>query len=256
MKSAIEIEKLFYTNFNALVVYKQDFFAGIIDGLIRTGFIPYEEFDDLLQNINEILLKNASTYQQNFKGTGSLNGYLYRVIINISKSYILQSLNQRNEVKIFDKLFNIEDSMITQEDKMLITHELKVLKLILNKYETKRKHFIELFLKLIIRFPVEGHDVYHAYSDLKLDVCNSISIRLNELNPCSDKTIFTELADSIKESRYNHKTPESMLHDVRREIRSFIKILNNSNPNRSTFSPETFQILAELYFDQERSILR
>lgn len=239
---------LLHHDFNRLLVNKQAKIWYILTVGIRKGFFGKEELEDAIQEINKKLLEKSEHYQRNYNGLSTVDAYLQVIIFNECRRYANNHHNTHDMNTILDENKSaIPDRGNNPEEEMIIMDEIKRLDLIMKLYP--RQHFqMELFLKLLCRYPVTEIDISQAYLGCNTLFYKNMVEKINGLMQTSDTEIFRVFANLLSEASIEHPQPESLLHAIKEKIKQITGLMNSKTRTKSNYDQKSFLILAEKYF--------
>ena len=243
-----EDKYLLQNDFNRLLLNKQAKIWYILTIGIRKGFFGKQELEDAIQEINTILLEKSDHFQRNYNGISTVDAYLQVVIFNECRRYSNNYHNTHDRNTNFDENKNaIPDRGNNPEEELIIMDEIKRLDAIMKLYP--RQHFhIELFLKLLCRFPVTEKDISQAYPGISSISYKNMVAKINALMQTSDTEIFRVFANLLSEAGIEHPQHESLLHAAKEKIKQIISLMNSRTKTQSNYDQKSFLFLAEKYF--------
>lgn len=239
--------KLLNTNPNQLVVKYQSIIQIVINGFINAGYFRLQDRDDIVQYVNEELLKKIDKIKAQYNGKVMLKTYMSAIIRNICLGRIRKGRNYKKEIP--EEYLN-ENKTEDVLNKMIIEQEIDKVGKILSLY-SKQQNKIELILKLIFRIPLVPDDFYKynneiLYADFK-QIIDIINKGLNMTN--------TEIFKLITPVLNKYENKKNSIDSTRRWVGMKIEeliCLMNGNPPTSGYTKETFQILIEKYFVKKK----
>jgi hypothetical protein len=146
----------------------------------------------------------------------------------------------------------IPERGINPEEELIIIDEIKRLDLIMKLYPRQRFQ-IELFLKLLCRFPVTENDISQVYPDINTMFCKNMVEKINALMQTSDTEIFRVFANLLSEAGVEHAQHESLLHAIKEKIKQITSLMNSRTKTQSNYDQKSFLFLAEKYFSIKAS---
>lgn len=235
-------------DFNRLLVDKQAKIWNILTIGIRKGFFGKEELEDAIQEINKKLLEKSKHFQKNYNGLSTVDAYLQVIIFNECRRYANNFHHTHDmNTNLDENKTAIPDRSNNPEEELIVMDEINRLEAIMKLYP--RQHFqIELFLKLLCRFPITENDISHVYPNINGMFYESMVEKINGLMKTSDTEIFRVFANLLSEAGVEHPNYESLLHTIKEKIKHIISLMNSRTRTQSNYDQKTFLILAEKYF--------
>jgi hypothetical protein len=249
MNTDFEADKyLLQHDFNRLLVNKQAKIWYILTVGIRKGFFGKEELEDAIQEINKRLLEKSEHFQRNYNGLSTVDAYLQVIILNECRRYSNNHHHAHDmNTNLDENKAAIADRGINPEEELIIIDEIKRLDLIMKLYPRQRFQ-IELFLKLLCRFPVTENDISQVYPNINLMFYKNMVEKINGLMQTSDVEIFRIFANLLSEAGIEHSQHESLLHAAKEKIKQIISLMNSRTKTQSNYDQKSFLFLAEKYF--------
>jgi len=244
---------LLQQDFNRLLINKQAKIWYILTLGIRKGFFGKEELEDAIQEINKKLLEKSEHFQRNYNGLSTVDAYLQVIIFNECRRYANNYHNTHDmKTNLDENKTAIPERGINPEEELIIIDEIKRLDLIMKLYPRQRFQ-IELFLKLLCRFPVTENDISQVYPDINTMFCKNMVEKINALMQTSDTEIFRVFANLLSEAGVEHAQHESLLHAIKEKIKQITSLMNSRTKTQSNYDQKSFLFLAEKYFSIKAS---
>lgn len=228
-----------------LLMKYQQIFTMITRRYARCGYFQVSDCDDILQHVNEQLLRKVNKIQCQYDGRVLVRTYLSVICRNAIREH-LRMVRKRNLINGRGNAVYEPQCVDWQNSVLFILDEFQRFEKIMHMLGSK-KHKILLIMKLIYRIKVDLNDfkLYHAAT---LPFVTPAHLDLfNKSTTLKDKDIYRLLLPIMQQAGalinhpdtirrwFNHKTDE-------------IIIIMNGNPVRSYYTSDTLQILIEKYY--------
>lgn len=246
-------EYLLYNNFGGLLVKKQPKIRHIISGGVAKGYFGRADLGDAVQEVSKVLLEKSEKLKKNFNGLSTVDAYLQSVIYHeCCKIARVNGRVAENEIRLDDKMTNLPGKERYILDELAIKDEVKRLEAILNLYP-RQKSRLNLFIKMLCRFPVDGIDIGKVYPEMAPAGCAKLATLLNEHPHSTDIELFRRFTAFLADHSSETVLPESLLHYSRDRINEMIALLNKNSKFNSNYDSETFLMLAERFFMMKKN---
>lgn len=205
------------------------------------------QYSDLVQSVNERLIKKLNGIEKNFDGSVQMVTYISVVIRNICRTLYEIEINKIPLVQLpaIDQM--VEGEI---ENKLLIDDELKRLSLILDLYDSSRKKII-IMMKIYYRMPLTRPEIRAFFRKVNTTDRNEIFARFGgEYNDTYETDNFNFLSNALFQQEGKRLSGDSLRRWIERKIHDIIDLLNGNPPSHS-FTLETIRILFEHYIEQE-----
>ncbi len=235
----------------------------IVNSLIKPGYFPYKERDELFQQVNETLLMREEKITGSFQGKAKFSTYLAVVVTNICREIRNREIRARSRRASYvshsssvdqASLFkNLADPGLPPDARMIIRETVRKLDQILKTYPKNQKKMV-FCLRALHRIPV-------SLSLLDCDMIeepdgSTVEAHMGKLNTTNEKTTRSEIYSHltcIYEVVERRKKSDDAIRKWLNDRVSEVIILLNGNPPISAFNKETFQYLFEYYCQMEES---
>ena len=234
----------------------------ILNALIKPGYYSYEDFDELMQQVSELLLVREERITSSFQGRAKFSTYLAVVVVNICREIrkkahrersLFVSQNREGEHQDMGLFSKLRDTAISAESKIIIQEAVTKLHLILQTYIMSGPKLI-FCLKALWQFPVNWNDLEIAWStitekeeiELLLESLNNQEVKMTKSKVYSCLTRILEIAEKRK------NCDDAIRKWIKDRIGEVIYLLNG-DPPVSYFTEETLRYLFEVYCENYRS---
>jgi RNA polymerase sigma factor (sigma-70 family) len=237
---------LFLRNPNEFLLRYQETLQIIVKVYIQSGMFRAQDMDDILQTVNEELLRRFPTVRARFNGTTNLRTYLSAVVRNICISHYRADMKTPHVVQLNETLYLRQVDVTGRYD---IEHARHVFRAILKEFDYKSELPRLLFcLKLKYRLPIQREDVLAWYPGCSKENLNHLLEGLSgDYGPLTDKEISRLITPVLNRADNRENTPEAIQRWVRERISNILDLLNGSPPT-AAFDQETLKILVEDFF--------
>ena len=231
----------FNENPKQFIVHIQDLIESVIFGYIRKGKLKNSEFKEVLQHVNEELLRKIDKIACQFSGKAQITTYFVVIVRNICNDFIRHRLKTPATINIDHvEIVSGQSSAISR---LIIFEESVRLRKAIDLY-FKQKGKLVLILKLKYRMAYTLEDFFdYNYAIGEKDYHN-----FNELvEPyidCCDQKIYTALSKLFNKFEDRKSVADSLRKWISIKISELIEILNES-PNSAHYNEDTFQLLFE-----------
>ena len=244
----IEIE-LFRNDSNQLILEIQGLIDIIINQFFQSEKLNLTERHEIKQLINEKLLHKVPQIQKQFQGKSLFRTYLSAVIRNICRD-ILRTRTKTQYVTYDDISIGSDDNIVND---LLIEEEVIRLQKILGLYH-KQKTKLILCLKFIFRMPFDIQDFRAVFDNFEMKEFDTFVKQVHPYKECTDMIIFVALTPIFNKHENKNNGPDAIRKWVKQKITELIDILNE-RPSSSRYTEETFQILFEKCFFNEKDVM-
>ncbi len=235
-----------------LILSMQDMIGIIVYRFIRAGKFHVKERQDIVQHINEELIRKIPKIQTQFKGNARIKTYFAAIITNICHE-IIRKTKKIDYINITENFVLIDRSEVTSN--LVIQDEIKNLQKILALYFRQRSKLV-LLLKLKFRIPVNFSDLHSVFEDLTMTEYRQFLQDISPYEENTDLQMHTALTGLFNHYGSRSITPDALRKWIKQKITELIDILNG-NPPVSKYTEETLQILFEncLFAEQEKEVI-
>ena len=236
--------ELLRTDPNKLIIRHQKTIETIAKTYAARGFFDTSELQDVVQSLNEAVLKRLPKMQKQFRGESLFRTYLSRIVTNIC-----YSLNQRNRRQLKTREINENDSYTLEDPPQfeLIHGEVEKLRLILQLYGKKLPQ-ISLGLRMYYRLPFVQEDLARLLSKEELTTLVPLVERYNRLREgLNDQEVYALLSPILNQIEGKKSSPDARrkwLDSKLAEITSLMRGKSSTIP----YDKSLLQVLVEEYF--------
>lgn len=204
-----------------------------------SGMFPYTEAKDIMQSVNERLIKRLDSIARNYSGRVLLRTYLNVTIRNICLRLYEERNSAIKTIRIHEEHGNYS---VDPTDAIAVDEELSRLHTVLHLFNTER-HKIYLGMKLYLKIPLRNEDLVNwsarlGAADKKL-LISSFGGNYSEMSMLGIFTTFAPVWNKIERS---NARPQSIEWWANKNVNIIIKLMNG-NPPRRSHSKETLQVL-------------
>jgi hypothetical protein len=227
-----------------LIISFQNLIEIIINQFIKSGKFSQAEQPDIIQQVNEELLKKINKIQQQFNNQSLVRTYMTVVIRNICND--IYRAKRKNIEYLCDRPIAILDNTTDIINSMIIKEEINRLHTVINLYH-KQKYKLQLCLKLYFRIPFEFKDFMLIDNRIKVEEYDKFLKDINPYQSCNDYTIFNALILIFNALENKENKPDALRKWINLKIDEIISLLNG-NTNMYFYTKETLQMLFEYCF--------
>jgi hypothetical protein len=232
---------LLRNNSHEFVLRSQRIIEYAVKQFIKSGMFVPSEYRDVIQSVNEELIKRLPGIERNFNGTVLLTTYMNVVIRNICYRIHERERTALRTEPLTDAHVHDGEGHI---DAILIQEESQRFALAIRLFGSKR-HKIILCLKIYFRLPVSDHDLRYCF-DAITDSDRTLLLQRFGTNYDSflETDNFTAIAPFMNRQD-NNITSAASLRRWTQEYLTRIIALMNGNPPERAHTKETIKILLE-----------
>ncbi len=255
-----------------IIVQYQEMIRHIIQRtLIEPGYFNRQEKQDLIQDINERLIKKIPVIRERYNGLSLLRTFFSVIIRNICREIRRSELKQETVYRvseydatelpekktIYKKKFQsteIKENYLRThksetEKEIVYKSEFKNFESILRTYSKKRAK-IELCLKVIYRIPVAMADI-KRYSGSADEEKNNEILKLSGSNEkVTNQEIYEKLTRFFNKYENRQNSNDAIRKWFEQKTGELIMLMNG-NPPQAFYNTETFQYFVEKYYDNK-----
>ena len=242
--------ELLNKNPHQLILNNQKLIDTIICLFIRSGQFRPEEYDEVKQQVNESLLKSISNIRNQFQGKSLFKTYLSIIIKNLCKE-ILRKKNKPHYI-LLDDIY-VQYAHAEAINSIVFEEEMTRLQKAIELYY-KQKWKLLLCLKLKFKMPFNYNDFSNMNKGISKDEFDNFVQRVMPFQDSPDVVIFTALTDIINRYENKNNSPDALRKWIKSKIDELIDILNGEPPT-SHYNEETFQILFEKCYHDEKEMV-
>jgi RNA polymerase sigma factor (sigma-70 family) len=235
---------LLRTDPHGLVVRHQNTIHMIVRKYIGSGMFEREEFDDLVQGVNEALLGKMPKIQTQYNGSTLLRTYLSSIIRNIC----LKLHHQRRREPRLDRLDgSLAADSVSIQEKYMIEHDIRVFHAILRQYDMQLPKLL-LCLKLRFRIPLTRDDVFRyspgCSEEEYGDIMGAFGVDYQSM---TDKQIYAVITPFINRTEGRVVSHDAVRKWIHARLQEILELLNGSPPT-SSHDEDSLKFLVEDYF--------
>jgi len=235
---------LLHADHNHLIVLYQPIVAIIVRKYIGSGLFHRDEFDEIVQTVNERLLSKMHTIRAQYNGTALLKTYVSSIIRNICLRVYEE--NKRHSHRHLPDESSIPDPH-SLHDHYVIEHEREKFRTILTMYHKQRPK-VCILLKATFRLPVSEHEVQRWFPMCTSGEAKEIGRQFStDYQSMTDGDIYRFLTPFLNKWERKKTTHDALRKWIDSRISEIITVLNG-DPPRASHSTESLKILIEDYF--------
>jgi RNA polymerase sigma factor (sigma-70 family) len=238
--------ELLNSDLQALLLRHQGTVQIIVRRYVSSGMFEKEDFEDIVQSVNEQLIVKLPSIQSGFNGTTLFRTYFSAIVRNICLS--LHKGNQRQP-----KMYRINESTQagkdSTSDQYHIEQARRLFKVVLKQFDYKTDLPRLLFLlKLRHKIPIRKEDILGWYPLCpRRDLSTLLDVFGKDYGNLKEREIYLLVAPIINRAMKKENSPDSLRKWTLGKIAQIIELLNG-DPPRAAFDEETIKILVEDFF--------
>jgi len=239
---------LFNRDPHAFLALYQEKLRIIVKTYVHCGMFRPQDFDDVLQTLNENLLLRIPSIKAHFRGTTVFRTYLGAIVRNLCIDlYRIQHAQRR------PRTIPIEEAFPSPHTDMTVLHDIRhirrVFRAILQQFDYRLELPRLLFcLKLRYRIPIERTDILKWYAGCdRKDLRRLVRSFSGNYEHRTDGEIYARVTPLLNRADGRENTPEAIRRWTGERISNILDLLNGSPPTAS-FDEETLKILVEDFF--------
>ncbi|HTY01688.1 MAG TPA: hypothetical protein VMG09_16805 [Bacteroidota bacterium] len=228
-----------------LLLSYQELIRACVWDFVSKGMFDAGMIQDLIQNINEELLKRLPNLQAGYNGSFLVRTYVAATVRNIC----LRIREQENRTVPAGVLVeeDLPNRLETEKDRYSIEQMKRVFHAITLQYHRKRPKLI-ICLKLWCRLPLSENDVVSWYQDCPPVAMQQILEHFGGIYARrTDADVFTTATAFFNLAAERDNTEDALRKWTMVRISEIIQLLNGDPPKRS-FDKDSLQILLHEYF--------
>jgi DNA-directed RNA polymerase specialized sigma24 family protein len=231
---------------NALLLRYQKTLGIIVEIYVGSGMFGAGDREDVLQTLNEELLRRMPTIRAQYNGSALLRTYVSAIVRNLCLDLAREKARRPREIPLDEGSPSPEDEAADRYD---LDHARGVFRAVLRQFDYKLELPRLLFcLKLRYRLPLRREDILSWYPQCRRgDVSRLLKEFGGDYESRQDKQIFKEITPVLNRADRKTNSPDAIRRWIRKRMKDIIQLLNGSPPTRS-FDEETLKILVEDYF--------
>jgi len=235
--------KLLHENPQGLILKYQSLIEFIVETYIIHGFFNRYDRDDIIQSINESLLRKIPKLQEQYNNTTRVKTYFSVIIRNNCKEILRKAKIEIVDVKNIE---NMQYAVNEPEHKLVFTQEFDRLEKIFMMFYRQRFK-MELCFKLLYNIPVKFKD----FKNYSIDFDKSSYLKIvKDINPGTEirkRKIYRILLPYFNKVENKDNSEDALRKWLRFKTNEIIRLLNG-DPPVSSYDEESLQILLEKYY--------
>ncbi len=237
---------LFYRDPHAFLLRYQETLQIIVKIYIHCGMFRAREIEDILQTLNEELLRRLPTIRARFNGSTLLRTYLSAVVRNLCLDLYRAGRRDPKPVPLDETIPLSNPDVARRYD---IEHARRVFRAVLKQFDYKLELPKLLFcLKLRYRIPIERTDVLTWYPNCgRSDLTSILKTFTGNYETLTDKEISELITPLLNRADGKSNKPDAIRKWTKERIGNILDLLNGSPPTGS-FEEETLEILVQDFF--------
>lgn len=241
---------LLFNDPNAFLEVHQTTIGYIVNRFIHTGFFEVSDRDEIIQYVNEKLLRDKiPKMQQQYDRSYFVTTYLSKIVHNVCLEYARANHRKRRQEVSLD-VYQLETANTDNvADALVIEEEKKKLRTILRMYH-KNQARIELFLKVLFGVGITDEQLISLYPTASSTDIHELTARCNatsDLDRKTDKELYEALTNFINKYEQKKNTPDALRKWLDTRIAEIIHLLNGT-PKTANYDKETLRILFQFTF--------
>ena len=248
--------ELLHTDPGELIVRYQASISAIVQKrLINTGFYPFQEKDDLIQEVSVRLLAETGKMQKQYnKEKAQFITFISLKIVNICYQILRKEKNKPETISIEDKPHILATDKHETDKETYLIDEYNKYEAILKMFYRKRAK-IELCLQLIYRIPVFINYFIAYCKKAAKSFYKAATIHLPIDRDYTDKDVYRVITPYLNECDQKNNTEGAAQRWLNNIIDQLTELMNTGH-EENVYDKETFQVLVEKYyqFKKERKI--
>jgi hypothetical protein len=232
---------LLRNNPQEFVVRSQRIIEFAVKQFTKSGMFAPSEYRDVIQSVNEELIKRLPGIEKNFNGTVLLTTYMNVVIRNICyRIHERERSTLRTEPLTDAHVHEGEENI----NSLMIREESQRFALAIRLYGTKRYKII-LCLKIYFRLPVSDHDLRSCFDTISDSDRTTLLLRFaDNYDAFLEAENFTNIAPYMNKQEKNVTSGASLRRWTQEYLTRIIDLMNGNPPERA-HTKETIKILLE-----------
>lgn len=237
---------LLKSDLQALLLRHQGTVQIIVRRYISSGMFEREDFEDIVQSVNEQLIVRMPSIQSGFNGTTLFRTYFSAIVRNICLSLYRGSQRQPKMYRINESTQAGKD---TTSDQYHIEQARRLFKVVLKQFDYKTDLPRLLFLlKLRHKIPVRKEDILGWYPRCpRRDLSTLLDVFGNDYVNLKEQEIYILVAPIINRAMKKENSPDSLRRWTHGKIVQIIDLMNG-DPPRAAFDEDAIKVLLEDYF--------
>ncbi len=235
---------LLHSDHNQLIVLYQPIVAIIVRKYIGSGLFRRDDFDEVVQTINERLLSKIHIIRDQYNGSSLLKTYVSSIIRNICLK--LHDENKRHAHQSLTDDSAVPDPA-SLHTRYVIEHERKQFRAVITLFEKHRPKLF-LLLKVTYRLPVSGMEIREWFPNSPpRDAEELARLFEGEYRAMTDGDVYRALTPYLNRWEGKKTTHDALRKWIDSKIGEIIVVLNGDPPTKS-HNQDSLKILIEDYF--------
>jgi RNA polymerase sigma factor (sigma-70 family) len=237
---------LLKSDLQALQLRHQGTVQIIVRRYISSGMFEKEDFEDIVQSVNEQLIVRMPSIQSGFNGTTLFRTYFSAIVRNICLSLYKGNQRQPKMYRIDELVHSGKDAT---SDQYHIEQARRLFKVVLKQFDYKTDLPRLLFLlKVRYKIQVREEDVLGWYPRCpRQDLSTLLDVFGRDYQDLKEREIYVLLAPIFNRAMDKENSPDALRKWTVGKIAQIIELLNG-NPPRAAFDEDTIKILLEDFF--------
>jgi len=222
----------------------------IVRKYVSSGMFRIDEHDDVIQAVNEELLRKLDTIGKRYNGTALVRTYVSAIIRNIClklrESFDREPKTEALSDAVPDEPYEMSEPAL---EHALIEKTRRVFRAILEQYNHRDQLPRLLFhLKLRYRIPVSLPDILAWYPACGIADRNSLLGRFGRgYEGMEEREIYALITPVLNRAKGKENTEDAARKWTKSKIEEILELLNGSPPT-ARFDEDSLKILLEDYF--------
>lgn len=235
-------------NPTALIIRYQEIIRIIVKKYIASKMFKADDFDDVVQMVNEDIIKKIDAIRKNYNGQSLLKTYFSAIVRN-SCLKIHQKHAREMTMLPLEEGDSTEEETVTNQ--LEIEHDVERLKRIFSYFGRKHGRVI-LCLKLNFQIPIERGDILSCFSNCsEEDIVMLMSLFEFGQQQRTLKQVYRNITPILNRYEEKNNTEDAVRRWTEDKIGEIVQILNAA-PYNSKYDRETLKILLENHSSIQR----
>ncbi len=227
----------------------QDIIEIIVRKFILSGLFGPRDHDDIVQTINEELLKKLPVISARYNGKALLRTYVSAIIRNICLKMHERQLREPVSVPLGESVAaDPEEFRDTAADGALLIRVRRTFRAILQQYDYRDQlPQLRLYLKLRYRIRVTSEDILSWHPRCSLaDRKQILSVFGGKYEEMEEKEIYRVITPIANKAQGKQNSEDAARKWLRTRLDEILELLNGSG--KTAFDEDSLGILVEDYF--------
>lgn len=246
--------QLLYHDPHALLTKHQPTIAIIINKFIASGFFAPGEREDLVQTINEKLLRDKlRNMQAQYNYSAYVATYFSKIVYNLC----IELHRATKRERVFDRSKELEEVEAGYEDERglgaaVIAQETLRFETILKLFGKARAK-LELCLRLLFRMEITAAEVREYYPACSSqDLHTLLTAFGGDFESMTDKEIYALVTPICNRREGKNNSPDALRKWSNMKVEEILALLN-SRASRSSYDFETLKILMQKFEETRKA---